>query len=63
MTVKTTWSISRIDRYKDTGIVYTIEYKVETADDEKGDAAYRTSAVNLEPPTGTAVAFKDITKD
>ena len=63
MTVKTTWAITRFERSKDSGIVFSAEYLVVTEDDEKGDAAQRISSINLEPPTGTPVAFKDITKD
>tara|TARA_B100000902_G_C26720743_1_gene626482 strand:- start:89 stop:445 length:357 start_codon:yes stop_codon:yes gene_type:complete len=63
MTVKTTWSITRLERAKDSGIVSSAEYRVVTTDDEKADAVQRLSSINFEPPTGTPVAFKDITQD
>lgn len=63
MAIKNTWSIQRIERAKDTGIVALIEYRVGAADDEKKDAAYEQASIHLEAAPSSPVAFEDITND
>tara|TARA_B100000131_G_scaffold148103_1_gene143923 strand:+ start:1905 stop:2252 length:348 start_codon:yes stop_codon:yes gene_type:complete len=63
MAIKNTWSIQRIERAKDTGLVALIEYRVEAADDVKKDAAYEQASIHLADAPESPVAFEDITND
>lgn len=63
MAITNTWSIQKIERAKDTGLVALIEYRVAAADDEKKDAAYEQASIHLEAAPSSPVEFEKITND